>query len=177
LDGRRKTKNEPLAMIKKAAHGISGVVNPRFNRVGRALQNLSDFRFSKIPVSEQDQSGAQFLGQRLDSRLHLGGLFLLLQLFVRQRSKDWHHFQPALALAVSFWQGNIGVAGMAAMAIARQDAPVVDRCVFSCGGGRRRLRHCCDKHHWSLRHYLRQRSWMAAAFLRRNIVEACGERR
>jgi hypothetical protein len=57
----------------------------------------------------------------LDGRRHLGGLFLLLQLLVRQRSKDWHHFQPAIALAVSFWQGNIGVGSMAAMAIARQD--------------------------------------------------------
>ena len=51
----------------------------------------------------------------------------------------------------------------------------VDGCGISCGGSRSLLRHSCGKHRWCLRHRLRQRSWMAAAFLRQNIVEACGE--
>ena len=54
-------------------------------------------------------------------------------------------------------------------------ALVVDGCGIFCGGSRWLLRHSCGKHRWPLRHRLRQQSWMAAAFLRQNIVEACGE--
>jgi len=56
-------------------------------------------------------------------------------------------------------------------------AAVVDARLRGGRYGAASLRHCCGKRRWSLRHHLRQRSWMAAAFMRQNIVEMCGRLR